>query len=217
MLLYGHLSSERRHWVDIEAAQQHFSEAFEVRAVQDFGALSMQEQAKEFNQAELLVLVHGGEMANVVFCREGAAVYEISCTGYSHLKGSINLEVVGIIHHVLTMEAVKGECAKLQKPPVAKSACCMLHHCPCEVEENDNNQGRLDFNIKVSAQKLAKRMLADGTITSGEWRAVMGGEEEWRAVKGSKTPKRRRRRRTANAARNRILHSAGRDSWRKHV
>ena len=124
MLFYGHFSTKRRQWTNMRATMRKFSRVFETRSVFDFGALPLKEQAKAFNEADVLALIHGGEMANVIYCHEEAYVYEISCTGYSHVQRSIRMDYIGVHFHTVTAP-----------------------HCE---ESEDSGQGKLDWRTSCN-------------------------------------------------------------------
>jgi len=99
VLFYRHASTKRRVWLGANPVIDAFKELFTVSDVYDFGSLTLKEQAQHFHKADLLLMAHGAQFANIIFCSEGAVVYEISCNGYSHVARALPPERYGIIHH----------------------------------------------------------------------------------------------------------------------
>ena len=134
----------------MRATMRKFSRVFETRSVFDFGALPLKEQAKAFNEADVLALIHGGEMANVIYCHEEAYVYEISCTGYSHVQRSIRMDYIGVHFHTVTAP-----------------------HCE---ESEDSGQGKLDWNVLLTHTDLADFLQRTNAITQKEHAVITSKE-----------------------------------------
>ncbi|GAB5357000.1 hypothetical protein AAMO2058_000336300 [Amorphochlora amoebiformis] len=97
-LFYRHASTGRRVWLDAQPTMDAFEAVFDVTDVYDFGKLTLKEQAESFKRADLLLMAHGAQFANVIFCSEGAAVFELSCKGYSHVATSLPPADYGVFH-----------------------------------------------------------------------------------------------------------------------
>ncbi|MEM9771009.1 MAG: tetratricopeptide repeat protein, partial [Cyanobacteria bacterium P01_D01_bin.73] len=72
----------------------------------DPGQFTVQEQAKTFAAAEVVVAVHGAALTNLVFCKPGTTVVEIF--GPNHVQNTywIISSIAGLEHHHLVAEAV---------------------------------------------------------------------------------------------------------------
>ena len=151
MLMYAHKSGgdygHRREWLNMATTKKAFQAAFDVRDVFDFGQLTIKEQADAFNEADILVLVHGGEMANAIFCHRGAFVYELSCDGYTHLGQGIDMSKIGVHFQAVGVRSV-GSCVK--------------------AKGGEDGQGSLDDNLNLNAEQLKKMLLKDRAITEEE-------------------------------------------------
>eukprot|EP00514_Thraustochytrium_sp_LLF1b_P006412 CAMPEP_0184540254 /NCGR_PEP_ID=MMETSP0198_2-20121128/18552_1 /TAXON_ID=1112570 /ORGANISM="Thraustochytrium sp., Strain LLF1b" /LENGTH=625 /DNA_ID=CAMNT_0026933805 /DNA_START=83 /DNA_END=1960 /DNA_ORIENTATION=- len=109
LLLYAHNTKgeagHRRTWLNLAEFQADVSKRapqFEPTVVEDFGKLSIQDQADAFNQADVILMPHGGQFGNIVFVRPNSVVIEFSCGGYSHLGllGTM-ASSIGILHVIL--------------------------------------------------------------------------------------------------------------------
>ena len=99
----------RRRWLDAEQTSEALKSGFrEVRQVADFGKLTLEQQARVFYESDVVVMAHGGQMANAIFSRRGTVVIEVNCVKYSHLgltnqhgeiRGSIP-RAFGVVHIV---------------------------------------------------------------------------------------------------------------------
>jgi hypothetical protein len=94
LLLYAHstksdeVQKHRRIWLDMKrtvAENAEVHEKFDVLVVDDFAALSVQKQAEVFQQADIVIMPHGGQLGNAMFSNPRTIIIELSCNGYSHL------------------------------------------------------------------------------------------------------------------------------------
>ncbi len=53
--------------------------------IDDFAKIPMELQAYHFFSADVIVMPHGGQFGNAIFCRPGTVIIEMSCISYSHL------------------------------------------------------------------------------------------------------------------------------------
>eukprot|EP00854_Cymbomonas_tetramitiformis_P000388 gene388-720_t len=137
MLVYAHKTTGRRAWVDAEETMRHLKPFFEVEYVTDFSALTVEQQARKFHEAEVVVMVHGGQMANVIFCRPSTVVIEISCTGYSHINTAFPLALLGIKFRSVSTNELSGGC----------------------LADPQHEQDPLHRNVSLSAESLAQHLV----------------------------------------------------------
>mmetsp|Transcript_11950 Transcript_11950/g.22031 ORF Transcript_11950/g.22031 Transcript_11950/m.22031 type:complete len:624 (+) Transcript_11950:488-2359(+) len=81
----------RRAWLNINDTIKSLNEQVDslaVQYIQDFGKVSVEEQARTFYEADIIVMPHGGQFGNSIFIRENTIVVELTCGGYSHLAGN---------------------------------------------------------------------------------------------------------------------------------
>ena len=90
VLLYAHATVSahghtRRRWLNIDEAQRslEISRGWSAAVVADMAQLSVAEQARHFHDADVIIMSHGGQMANLIFARPGTKALELSCSGYS--------------------------------------------------------------------------------------------------------------------------------------
>lgn len=116
--------------------------------------LTLAKQAEAFNSADILPMIHGGQMANIIFCSKDSFVYEISCTGYSHVRSALDTSLIGVNHDVVGLGR---------------------RHCeePKIISEATAGQGMLDWNVKYDARSLSARLLQTRAISSKEHEAVL--------------------------------------------
>ncbi|GAB5362178.1 hypothetical protein AAMO2058_000776000 [Amorphochlora amoebiformis] len=98
-MFYRHAKTARRVWTGAESMFKAFRGVFEVVDVLDFGAYSFRKQAEYFHRADLLIMAHGAQFANAVFCSPGAVLYEVSCSGYSHVASAFPPKRYGVTHY----------------------------------------------------------------------------------------------------------------------
>eukprot|EP00924_Labyrinthula_sp_SR-Ha-C_P012691 maker-scaffold_67-snap-gene-0.3-mRNA-1 protein AED:0.01 eAED:0.01 QI:113/1/1/1/0.66/0.5/4/21/579 len=103
MLLYPHSTSGeagfRRAWLNVAYAQKQLEKKFDVTLITDFASVAVVKQAKLFFESDILVMSHGGQMGNCIFCRSGTIVVEVTCGGYSQMRGPFS-EGLGLKHVV---------------------------------------------------------------------------------------------------------------------
>lgn len=99
LLFYRHAATRRRVWLGLEPTKRALAKIFQIDDVYDFGKLTLKQQAEYFSRSDLLLMAHGAQFANVIFCSPGAHVYEISCNGYSHVGRALPPSRYGVHHH----------------------------------------------------------------------------------------------------------------------
>jgi capsular polysaccharide biosynthesis protein len=67
---------------------------WEFTTVLDFGALTLKEQAQVFNSHDILIMVHGAQMANAIFTKEGTKLIEVGCNIPSFLSAPTFLSLI---------------------------------------------------------------------------------------------------------------------------
>ncbi|KAL7468646.1 hypothetical protein ACHAXS_008879 [Conticribra weissflogii] len=67
----------------------------DFRTVYDFGTLSIQQQARLFNDADAIIMVHGAQMANSIFSVEGTMFVELGCRVFEFLGSQNYLKLIG--------------------------------------------------------------------------------------------------------------------------
>lgn len=103
LLLYAHQSksaevkSNRRTWRKAEdfAVDPKIVNAFDVHLVHDFSKMTAAEQVREFYEADVVLMPHGGQFGNAFFAKDGTIIIEVSCNGYSHLGLSADERLIG--------------------------------------------------------------------------------------------------------------------------
>lgn len=85
VLFYAHEQSARRAWTNMDelltsARNNSKYKDWKFDSVYDFGSLSIQDQAQLFNTYDVLVMVHGAQMANSIFTIKGTVFIEIGCS-----------------------------------------------------------------------------------------------------------------------------------------
>ena len=93
-------------------------------------------------------------MANIIFCAKGAFVYEISCTGYSHVRSALDTNLIGVHHEVLGLR--QRNCKK-----------------PDVINEATAGQGTLDYNVILGAKDLAQKLFITTAISETEHKEVI--------------------------------------------
>lgn len=70
--------------------------------VTDFSKVSVEQQAELFYSHDVLIMSHGGQMGNVIFCRSNTLVIEVTCGGYSQIQqgGDIFAQSLNLLHVV---------------------------------------------------------------------------------------------------------------------
>ena len=85
VLFYAHEPSGRRVWTNMNklldnARNQNKYKDWEFDTVYDFGTISIQEQARLFNSHDVMIMVHGAQMANSIFAVDGTHFIEVGCS-----------------------------------------------------------------------------------------------------------------------------------------
>mmetsp|Transcript_2236 Transcript_2236/g.4538 ORF Transcript_2236/g.4538 Transcript_2236/m.4538 type:complete len:552 (+) Transcript_2236:3-1658(+) len=99
-LFYAHEPSGRRVWTNMNsllaAAQvQTKYRQIDFQTVYDFGNLNIQQQARLFNEADAIIMVHGAQMANSIFTVEGTMFVELGCRVFEFLGSKNYLNLIG--------------------------------------------------------------------------------------------------------------------------
>ena len=103
---YSACVGKRRAWLDVdEAHRQLVKQGLEVDIVQDFAKVPVDEQARMFYEADILVMSHGGQMGNTIFSTENTFIVEVNCGGYSHMAAG-DLYVAGKLELENTLSRV---------------------------------------------------------------------------------------------------------------
>ena len=82
VLLYAHEPSGRRVWLGMKQLIQDIGPMFkdvQLDVIDDFGALTVREQAHLWNSYDAHIMVHGAQMANSIFTVDGTFFVEIGC------------------------------------------------------------------------------------------------------------------------------------------
>ena len=100
VLFYAHEPSGRRVWSNMNdllsnVKRQSRYKEWEFDTVYDFGALSIQEQAHLFNVYDVMIMVHGAQMANSIFAVDGTLFVEVGCDIPEFLGKETFLSLIG--------------------------------------------------------------------------------------------------------------------------
>ena len=105
ILFYAHEPSGRRVWTNMNdlisnAKRKVEYNDWELSTVYDFGALSTREQAVLFNSYDVLVMVHGAQMANNIFALPGTFFIEVGCEipGFLGEESYLSVSSLNIIY-----------------------------------------------------------------------------------------------------------------------
>jgi capsular polysaccharide biosynthesis protein len=79
-ILLSRRAAKNRRWVEEERALPELQKMGFERY--EFETLSVAEQAKMFSEAEVVIMPHGGGLANCVFCSPGTHVIELFSNAY---------------------------------------------------------------------------------------------------------------------------------------
>lgn len=88
-----------------------------VETVDDFGALSFEEQVEVMQSTQSLISIHGAELSNSIFLRKGAAVVEIYPFRYTPSIFANMMKSFGLLHKMIIAE-----------PDVDYYKRCMFYH-----------------------------------------------------------------------------------------
>ena len=100
VLFYAHEPSGRRVWTNMNELLEKFKKRnrykdLDFDTVYDFGVLSIQEQARLFNEYDVMIMVHGAQMANSIFTVEGTLFVEVGCAIPEFMGEKIYLSLIG--------------------------------------------------------------------------------------------------------------------------
>lgn len=100
LLFYAHEPSGRRVWTNMnsliaDAQVQTKYRHIDFQTVYDFGNLNIQQQARLFNEADAIIMVHGAQMANSIFTVEGTIFVELGCRVFEFLGSKNYLNLIG--------------------------------------------------------------------------------------------------------------------------
>lgn len=118
--------------------------------VRDFAKVSVDDQARMFYEADILVMSHGGQMGNSIFSNANTFVVEVNCGGYSHM-GLGNTYITG----KCTGNSQPRRCDVETAQPTFSLGLGFLHvnyrPCGCPSNPNDRDNYRLPvvelFNV----------------------------------------------------------------------
>jgi hypothetical protein len=141
-----------------------------INIVQDFGVLSLQQQAISFHDADVIIMPHGGQMGNSIFCKRKTIILEVACNGYSHLgltqskiphmKGSIP-KALGLIHIVvIPCHCDGGDLSEANFKLDAKSIDELLKIVLDMTNEHNNNED----NMNVAGTYYGHRLMGKGCV-----------------------------------------------------
>lgn len=93
IILYDKKSKDETYWTDMEAVitQAKSLEKYQdvtFVTVKDFEDLSVAQQARTFNEADAVVMVHGQHMANTIYAVDGTSFVGVGCSGTVPLVGN---------------------------------------------------------------------------------------------------------------------------------
>jgi len=93
IILYDKTSRDETHWTDMEAVITEAKSLDKYKdvtfvVVKDFDDLSVAHQARTFNEADAVVMVHGQHMANAIYAVDGTSFVGVGCSGTVPLIGN---------------------------------------------------------------------------------------------------------------------------------
>jgi hypothetical protein len=124
ILFYAHEPSGRRMWTNMNklianARAENKYKDVGLDIIKDFGALSAKEQAAFFNLYDVLIMVHGAQMANSIFTVDGTLIIEIGCAIPDFLGTPTFLSLIGAQYEkVLDCENNQTVCLECDDDPV---------------------------------------------------------------------------------------------------
>ena len=100
ILFYAHAPSARRVWTNMDellanVRNQSKYKDWSFDSVYDFGTLSIEQQAHLFNTHDVMIMVHGAQMANSIFAPDGSLFIEVGCNIPGFLNGEKFLSLIG--------------------------------------------------------------------------------------------------------------------------
>jgi hypothetical protein len=114
IIFYDKKSKEQTHWTDMEdvIAQAKLLEKYEditFVTVKDFEDLSVAQQARMFNEADAIVMVHGQHMANAIYAVDRTSFVGVGCSGTVPLIGNPRfVDLMGSSYKYVT-KCIKGD------------------------------------------------------------------------------------------------------------
>jgi hypothetical protein len=160
-------ATKRRVWTDVDQTMEFFKPWYDIEDVLDFGKFPVSVQARMFNKADAMLMVHGAQMANLVFAKPGIAVLELSCTGYSHIQGSLT-QALGIKLRAISTKA----------DPRDKNAAAMQGCSEPEVRIN-NGMGELYDDVQYGATPAAVALASLNFMTRERAQEIRVAEKAW--------------------------------------
>ena len=93
IILYDKKSRDETYWTDMEAVITQAKTLEKYRditfaVVEDFEDLSVAQQARTFNEADAVVMVHGQHMANAIYAVDGTSFVGVGCSDTVPLVGN---------------------------------------------------------------------------------------------------------------------------------
>ena len=88
---------ERREIKDIENLKTYFNEKYKEKfKTIILEKMPFKEQIKYFNNAKIIICAHGAAMSNMLFCKKGTIIIEVTCNSYWKFFNDIssNLELL---------------------------------------------------------------------------------------------------------------------------
>eukprot|EP00956_Cyclotella_meneghiniana_P006237 scaffold8147_cov29-Cyclotella_meneghiniana.AAC.2 len=119
---------------------------WELSTVYDFGALSTREQAVLFNSYDVLVMVHGAQMANNIFALPGTFFIEVGC------------EIPGFLGEESYLSIIEAAYAKVEDCQTSDEGAVCLE---CGRPVDDRNDGDTLFDNFTMSQAKFDLMLND--------------------------------------------------------
>jgi capsular polysaccharide biosynthesis protein len=106
-LLLSRRLAQCRRWVEEDVALAELESLGFVRV--ECELLSLTEQARLFSQAEVVIMPHGGGMANCVFCEPGTKVFELFNPLYHPVFMLSLANVLGLKYYAVAGELCEGD------------------------------------------------------------------------------------------------------------
>lgn len=96
ILIHSRLEDSRRRWSNAPAAvtklQNDLANHVEIRVLDALEDMSILEQARAYNWADVLIGVHGASMANTIFMRDESSVIEVWRCCHDKIEGEDNVQ-----------------------------------------------------------------------------------------------------------------------------
>ena len=160
--LYDHTSSKYRHWLNMGEVQNDLLArlpSVEPVYYANFGALSYVEQCRAFYDADVLLMTHGGQMANTVCARPGVKIIEVDCNWInmgSHLGRAKRYHYeMGFEYHGIGVDGINASQCSLREGHT-EAMHSALH----------------DFSLSLAQIEKAVPFVLDFADTEGGWYAA---------------------------------------------